>query len=72
MTGAMAAFTHAQYTINFMPVSIYLFTSSDIDECLDDPPCHADGECVDIYGGFYCRCDSGYFGDGVENCTGTV
>ena len=48
----------------------YLLLFSDEDECAGEHPCHSDGECVDIYGGFFCQCGSGYLGDGVENCTG--
>ena len=59
--GAMVGFLTMHYPCLFF---------SDDDECLGEHPCHTEGECVNIYGGFFCRCDSGYFGDGVENCTG--
>ena len=42
----------------------------DVNECEGDHPCHVDGECVNIFGGFYCTCGGGFNGDGVMNCTG--
>lgn len=43
---------------------------SDIDECSDDiHNCHTDGICTNTNGSFYCTCQVGYTGDGV-NCTG--
>ena len=43
---------------------------SDIDECSEDKHnCHMDGICTNTNGSFYCTCQVGYTGDGV-NCTG--
>lgn len=43
---------------------------SDIDECSEDTHnCHMDGICTNTNGSFYCTCQVGYTGDGV-NCTG--
>ena len=43
---------------------------TDINECKDDSHnCHADGICTNTNGSFYCTCQVGYTGDGV-NCSG--
>jgi hypothetical protein len=37
----------------------------DVNECYTGKhDCHIDGRCVNTIGGFYCRCSSGYEGDG--------
>lgn len=46
------------------------FAVVDIDECTEDiHNCHDDGICINTNGSFYCLCQEGYTGDGV-NCTG--
>ena len=42
----------------------------DIDECKNATrPCHANATCTNTEGSYFCKCFSGYDGDG-ENCTG--
>lgn len=48
----------------------FIVLVSDINECTDSlHNCHADGICTNTNGSFYCTCQVGYTGDGV-NCTG--
>ena len=45
-------------------------TFLDVDECTEGiHNCHADGMCTNTNGSFYCTCQVGYTGDGI-NCTG--
>ena len=50
-----------------------LFPHSDIDECgRDPPPCHVDANCTNIEGNFTCTCNTGFTGDGLEDCVGRL
>ena len=43
---------------------------TDIDECSSNKDnCHDNAECTNTRGGFICKCNTGYSGDGVT-CTG--
>ena len=43
---------------------------SDIDECaINTENCHANANCTNSKGSFYCTCHTGYSGDGVT-CVG--
>ena len=58
---------------NFMCLclSVCLF-HADIDECQSgEHNCHAHADCTNTKGGFMCRCQDGYYGDGVY-CTGVA
>ena len=35
----------------------------DIDECTQSNPCKNNGTCINLLGGFECRCPAGYQGD---------
>ena len=39
-----------------------------INECIENEPCHADASCTDTDGSFECACNDGYSGDGFT-CT---
>ena len=41
----------------------------DINECVGTHNCHADSNCSNTKGSFYCTCLTGYSGDGV-GCVG--
>ena len=47
------------------PFPIFL----DTDECSTVSPCHANATCNNTEGSYTCKCDSGYYGDGVS-CNG--
>ena len=42
---------------------------ADIDECVESSVCHSNANCTNTDGSYLCMCESGYTGDGVENCT---
>ena len=58
----------------FVILSSYFMSSIcyflDIDECLNNP-CHHNASCTDNEGSFYCQCNVGFSGDGV-NCTSKI
>lgn len=44
---------------------------TDIDECtVDFPPCHENATCNNLIGSFECDCNSGFSGDGINDCNG--
>ena len=46
------------------------FSLKDIEECATDiDNCHADANCTNTKGSFYCTCRQGYSGNGVT-CNG--
>lgn len=56
---------------NFPHLSLSL-SLSDINECeIGTNNCHADAQCIDTVGSFYCSCLPGFRGDGVMTCAGT-
>ena len=46
-------------------------TQTDEDECNHGYNCDINAMCTNIEGGFACKCNEGWFGDGV-NCTGIL
>lgn len=40
--------------------------------CLEAADCHEMAECVEVEGDSICVCQSGYFGDGKDQCQGEV
>ena len=58
-------FNGCQDDFNILP-------SLDIDECASGTHnCHADANCTNTKGSFYCTCHTGYSGDGVT-CNGKL
>ena len=57
----------------FVPFSKAMSLSClDIDECgTNTDNCHADANCTNTKGSFYCTCHTGYSGDGVI-CEGKI
>ena len=50
-------------------INLYL----DINECSQSPAvCHQNAICTNTKGSYSCQCETGYTGDGIFNCTGTV
>lgn len=44
----------------------------DVDECgLGIHDCHANAECTNTHGSFYCKCQKGFVGDGKQRCDKT-
>ena len=59
------------------PIDEHLFLFLDIDECQKDNihdedanKCSDDADCINTAGGFQCRCQNGFVGDGFD-CLGT-
>ena len=46
-----------------------ILSSSDINECNIDSPCHASATCNDTEGSYTCQCNVGFTGDGFT-CDG--
>ena len=40
-------------------------SSTDIDECAAQSPCHTNALCTNTLGSFTCACNAGYTGDGL-------
>jgi len=50
---------------NWEAGSINTMYRYDIDECLQNPPCHEHATCINTVGSYHCKCKQGYFGDGT-------
>ena len=48
-----------------------ILSSSDINECYIDSPCHANATCNNTKGSYTCECSIGFTGDGFT-CDGNV
>lgn len=45
----------------------------DVNECEGDThPCDENADCVNTVGSFNCTCQSSYFGDGFNYCSGVI
>ena len=42
----------------------------DVDECASSSPCHPNATCTNLVGSFDCACNSGFSGDGRNDCNG--
>ena len=41
----------------------------DVDECVQQSPCHSDATCENVIGSYKCSCNTGYVGNGII-CSG--
>lgn len=56
----------SEHGILYKYVCSSLLFQIDIDECYAETDnCHADANCSNTKGSFYCTCHTGYSGDGV-------
>ena len=49
---------------------LYYVCFSDVDECASSSPCHLNATCTNLVGSFDCGCNSGFSGDGRNDCNG--
>lgn len=50
-------------------VCMCFFFSEDVNECMDTNDCDVNAQCNNTIGSYFCTCNMGYVGDGL-NCTG--
>lgn len=50
---------------NLNNIEIYCVSCTDVDECTEFEPCHANASCKNLVGSFECTCNEGYQGDGM-------
>ena len=57
---------------HFLKFNVFCYNFVDINECSKSLSiCHQNANCTNADGFYSCQCSSGYFGDGIFNCTGT-
>ena len=42
---------------------------TDVDECSSNP-CHPNADCNNTLGSYFCTCQQGFEGDGINTCSG--
>ena len=54
----------------FVSLFFYLLMLIDVDECASSSSCHPNATCTNLVGSFDCACNSGFSGDGRNDCNG--